>query len=85
MGAPYPLSDDLEVLGITLDTHFPLDAPFERLLAWPRVRQSIPARIFRTTWRLDTMVLRVTRNALLTSILRYGLILTGSSFPDDQL
>ena len=39
----------------------------------------------RTPWGVDTTVLKVTHDALITSILRYGLVLTGSGLPDDLL
>ena len=34
---------------------------------------------------LDASVLRVTHDALISSLLRYGLVLTGSSLPDDLM
>ena len=49
------------------------------------IRQSILARVAHTTWGLDASVLAVTHDALITSLLRYDLILTGSCLPDDLL
>ena len=39
----------------------------------------------RTSWGLDASVLRVTHDALMTSLLRYGLVFTGPGFPDDLM
>ena len=66
-----------------MDTHFTLDAHCASLLARAQVRQSILARVGRTTWGLDTRVLKVTRDALLVSLLRYALTFVGLCLPDD--
>ena len=84
-GFPYPLSEEMKVLGITLDPHLTLDAHHRGLLSKAMVRQSILARVAHTTWGLDATVLRVTHDALINSLLRYGLVFTGTCLPDDLL
>ena len=72
-------------MGITFDPHVTLDAHFRVLLAKAQLRQGILSRVARTSWGLETTILKVTHDALLTSLFRYGLVLVGSCVPDDLL
>ena len=82
-GFPYPLEESIKILGIRIDDHFSMDAGVEDLLARSQLRQGILAKLARTTWGLETSVLRITHDALISSILRYGLTIVGSCCPDD--
>ena len=84
-GFPYPVADEMAILGITFDPHMTLDAHFKVLLAKAQLRQGILTRVARTSWGLETTILKVTHDALLTSLLRYGLVVMGSCIPDDLM
>ena len=84
-GYPFPLQETVKVLGVLLDSHVTLDEHFRALMSGAQIRQGILTRVARMTWGLDTGVLRATHDALITSLLRYGLTLTGSCLPDDLL
>ena len=80
---PYPLSSTMKVLGITIDRHFTFDSHHSALLAKSRTRQGILSSVAHRGWGLETSILRITHDALVTSLLRYGLNILGSSMPDD--
>ena len=82
---PYPLSPTLKVLGIIIDRHFTFDSHCTALFAKSRTRQGIMASVARRGWGLETAVLRITHDALITSLLRYGLSVLGSCVPDDLI
>ena len=84
-GYPFLQQETARVLGVLLDSHMTLDEHYKVLMSKAQVRQGILARVARMTWGLDTGVLRVTQEALITSLLRCGLALTGSCLPDDLL
>ena len=52
-------------------------------MAKSRARQGILASISHRKWGLETTVLRMTHEALVNSLLRYGLNITGSGMPED--
>ena len=80
-----PLSDTVRVLGALLDNHMTLGDHFRTLMAKAQGRQGILAKVARVTWGLNSAALRVTHDALITTLLRYGLVLTGSCWPDDLM
>ena len=82
---PYPLSSALKVLGITIDRHFTFDSHCSALLAKSRTRQGILSSVAHRGWGLETAVLRITHDALVTSLLRYGLNILGSTMPEDLI
>ena len=84
-GYPFPLQETVKVLGVILDNHMTLDEHYRVLMSKAQVRQGILTRVARMTWGLDTGVLRVTHDALITSLLRYALIVVGSCLPDDLM
>ena len=84
-GFPYPLVDSMRVLGVQLDTYGSLDDQLLVILARAQVRQGLLARAAHSSWGLETDVLRVTRDALIVSLLRYGLVVVGSCVPDDLM
>ena len=75
----------MKVLGVWLDTHLALDDQFRSLLRKTKVRQGLLARVASSVWGLGTTVRKVTHDALLTSLLRYELIVMGSCLPDDLI
>ena len=84
-GFPCPMSDEMRILGITLDPHLALGVLSRCLVSKALVRRSIFVRVARTSWGLDASVLRVTHDAFVSSLLRYGLVFTGSCSPGDLL
>ena len=81
--SPLPLEDTVKILGILLDKHLTLDDHFRDLLRRSQMRQAVLARIAKQKWGLDSTILKITHDALVTSFVRYGLILVGSCLPDD--
>ena len=84
-GFPYPLSDSVKILGLTLDEYFALDEHMKILSAKAQVRQGILSRVARCAWGLESTVLRLTHDALVTSLLRYAMAVVGSCAPDDLI
>ena len=84
-GFPCPLSEGMGFPGAILYPRLTLDAYFRTLLATAQIRQGSLPRVARAFWGLGTTILKFTRAALLTCLLRYGLVLTGSCIPDDLL
>ena len=82
-GFPFTLEANLKVLGVILDDHLTMDANIQAMLSRAQLRQGILAKMAKTTWGLETGVLRITHNAIITSLLRYALTLIGSTSPDD--
>ena len=64
---------------MTLDDHF--TSPLKR----SQLRQGLLVRVARMTWVLNTTVLRITHDAIVTSPLRYGLVLAGPCPPHDLM
>ena len=60
---PFPFTDSLRILGVTVDEHFSLDEHFLYLLFMAQVRQG---------------VLKLTYEAAICCFLRYCLTVTGS-------
>ena len=75
----------MKVLGIWLDTHLTTGDQFRSLQKRAQSRQGILARVANSSWSLETTVLRVTYDALITSLLRYSLVPMGSWLPDDLM
>ena len=84
-GFPYPPVSEMKVLGVYLDSRMALDEHFQMLSHKAQLRQGILARAAVASWDLDALVLKVTHDALITGLLRYALVLTGSGLPDDLL
>ena len=80
---PAPLSESTRVLGAANDWSLVLDAHLQTVPTRARVRQGILRRVARTMWGLETAALRITHNAVITSLLRYGVVLVGSCAPGD--
>ena len=84
-GYPFPLSTEMEILGITIDPWFTLDAHYQKMVAKAPVRQGILNRLAKARWGLEVGVQKMARDSVIGSILRYGLVLTGSCFPPDLM
>ena len=87
LGAPYPfpLSDSLRVLGVTIDEYFALDEHFQSVLAKAPVRQGILHKVVNSSWGLEVGVLKMTHDAVIVSLMRYALTVTGSAYPPDLM
>ena len=72
-------------MGLVIDQQFILDAQCSALLAKSRTRRSIFANIAHRLWGMETAILRITHAALVNSLLRYGVNITGSCSPDDLI
>ena len=54
-------------------------------MAKSRVQQGILARIARRIWGLETSLLRVATDAVVTKLLRYGMAISGPRVPEDLI
>ena len=84
-GFPYPLADNMRALGVQMDEWLTLDEHYKGVFARAQVRQGVLAEVAHSSWGLETSILRITHDALITSMLRYGLTLTGSCLPGDLI
>ena len=84
-GFPYPLSEGVKVLGVTMDEYFTLDEHLKIMSTKAQVRQGILSKVSRCTWGLEMTILRLTHDALITSLLRYAMVVVGSCAPDDLI
>ena len=84
-GFPYPLMDKVKVLGVQIDEYWMFDDHLLGVMTRSQTRQGILAKVAHSSWGLDADVLRITHDALLVSMLRYGLTVVGSCMPDDLL
>ena len=80
---PFLLADEVRILGVLFDRHLTMDGQYASILAKARLRQAILSRVSHTTWGLETLVLKVTYDAIMSSLLRYGLTVLGSCWPED--
>ena len=68
------------VIGIQLDVNMALDGHLQSIVSRAQGRQGILSRAAGSSWGLETSALRVTCDALITSLLRYGLTMAGVMF-----
>ena len=80
---PTPLTEDVKILGITFDRHCVFDTHIEGLISKECLRQGVLARVSHTTWGLETSILKATYDAVISSLIRYGLLILGSCLPED--
>ena len=62
-----------------------LDSHIQKLPSRAQVQQGIFNRVARTGWGLETVVLRIARQAVIGSLLRYARVPVGSEVPADLL
>ena len=84
-GFPFPVTPTIRILGVAIDMFFAMDDHYRDLVAKARLRQGILKKVTSTHWGLEIGVLKMTHDAIITSLLRYALVLTGSCFPPDLL
>ena len=84
-GFPYPAAESMRVLGLTVDMFFSLDEHYQEIINKAQMRQGILSRVARCKWGMDTGVMKMTHDAVITSLLRYALTITGSCIPPDLM
>ena len=82
-GFPFPVTPTLRILGVAIDMFFSLDEHFRDPVAKAQLRQGILEKVAGTKWGLEVGVLKMTHDAVITSLLRYALVVTGSCLPPD--
>ena len=75
---PYNYKTQFRVLGLELDETFGFEAEVENAIGRAMVRQRVMTQLARRTWGLEAGLLRSTHAALVTSLIGYGLVITGS-------
>ena len=79
---PYSVVEEMRVLGVVFDDGFKFLKQYGKMRAKARVRMAIMKRLAGTSWGLETTMMRVTGEALVVSLLRYGLTTVGSGLED---
>ena len=75
----------MRILGVQMDPFMSLDGHWQTLVHKAQGRMGVLARLARRKWGLDTVVLKMTHDSVVTSLLRYGLVITGSCMPPDLM
>ena len=76
-GLPYTYTSVFRVLGVTFDERLCFADHVAGVLRRVLIRQGVLAQLVHRTWRLAVAVIRSTHSALITSLIRYGLVVTG--------
>ena len=84
-GFPFPAVESMKVLGLTIDMFFALDDHYQEIVGKAQMRQGILSRVAKCKWGMDTGVMKMTHDAVITSLLRYALTITGSCMPPDLM
>ena len=84
-GFPFPVTQTMRILGVTIDPFFALDEHYKDIVTKARLRQGILGKVAGTKWGLEVGVLKMTHDAVIISLLRYALVVTGSCLPPDLM
>ena len=82
---PYKNTESFRLLGVTFDNKFSFGAQLERVLSLSKKRLAIMGKVAGFAWGLETNMLRLTGDTLITSLLRYGLAVVGSGLSDEAM
>ena len=75
----------LKILGVLFDEHMSYSNHVRVLMGKAGVRHGVVSRLTRSNWGLETNILRVANEALLTSLTRYCLPMIGSGLYENDL
>ena len=75
----------MRVLGVLFDPFMSMDRNWQILTHKAQGRMGVLARLARFKWGLETGVLKMTHESIVTSLLRYGLVISGSCMPPDLM
>ena len=67
---PYPAAGYMEIPGLTVDMHFALDDYYQDIVNKAQMRQGVLSRVARCEWGMATGVMKMTHDAVITSLLR---------------
>ena len=84
-GFPNKVAPTMKVLGVTFDRFYSLDEHYSSVIAKAQMRQGISSTATKRDWRLEIGLLKMTRDAGISSLLRYALVVTGSCYPPDLI
>ena len=79
---PYPEVEEMRILGVIFDCDFSFERHFTRICEKTRVRMAILGRLATSSWGLESTMMRITGEALVVSLLRFGLTVVGSGLAD---
>ena len=79
---PYKVVSHFRLLGVIFDNRFTFRKQYERIQEKAGIRMALVKRVSGCKWGLETRMLKATGDALLVSLLRYGLAVTGSGAPE---
>ena len=82
-GFPFQLEDTITFLGVRFCRRVALGAHFREILTRYQHQRGNLSRRAGQSLGLDASVLRITHNAVVSSLVRYGLLVIGSCIPDD--
>ena len=78
VGLPCPATRAMRVPGLTLDMHHTQDEDYGIVISEAQMRQGVLGSAAKCKWGMDTGVLKMTHDAVITSILRNAFVVTGS-------
>ena len=81
---PYEWSESPKILGVLFGEKLSYARHVEVLVGKAGVRHGVLSRLTRSNWGLETNILRVANEALLTSLTRYCLAMIGSGLYEDD-
>ena len=76
---PFLPTESLRVLGVQIGAHF------KNTITKGPTRQGIPHRVTNSRWGVEVRALKITHDAVIGSLLRYALVVTGSCYPGDLM
>ena len=82
---PAPLTETIRILGVVFDTYLTLDDHHRGLVTRAQIRQAILRKIGNLRWGVEVGILRITTEAVIGSLLRYGSVIMGNCMPPDLL
>ena len=83
--SPYEWSEEIKILGIIFDARMCFQIHINKMLSKAKIRQCLMSKLARCSWGIETGVPRVSQEALLASLSRYGLAVVGSGAYEKDL
>ena len=84
-GSPYPDKESVKILGVVCDAGLTFAEQIASVFERAKIRMAVLARVAGSSWGPETGMLRLTHEALLTSLVRYGWAVIGSGIHEERM
>ena len=74
----YPEAEHIKILGVTFDKRFCFSRQLTSIQDRAKVRLGVLSKLAGLKWGTDTIIAKLTGDALVVSLIRYALTVTGS-------